>query len=233
MTAGEKRERLFLAIERAQAFMHKRVPPDEVMDIIRGRFPSPVQFLETSRIGKMQAGVSRLDAFYYSLIPHLARTCMCQSNGPLPMLDTVSRMAEYLQALYIGVHTECFYMILLNNNGRLIRPVLLQKGGIDSAPFYLRPLLFTAIRDGAKYIVLAHNHPRGTKRPSNEDLMCTLRTLKAMVPVQVPMLDHIIIARQQAVSVRETGLIPEVIWTAAAPRSRIMRQWLDSNLLVE
>ncbi len=233
MTTEEKQARLYRAIERAQAFMHKRVPPDAMLDLIRGRFPSPSCFLESSRVALMQAGVPKLDAYYYSMIPNLTRTVECQVNGTRPMLDTVSRMAEYLGALYIGTHVETFYLVLLNNNGRLIHPVLLQKGGGDSAPFYLRPLLFAAIRDGAKYIVLAHNHPRGTLRPSREDLLCTLRTLNAVVPLQLPMLDHIIIARRRAVSIRETGLIPDVLWTLSAPGSRIMREWLDADLLHE
>lgn len=229
--SDEKRERLYRAIERAQAFMHKRVPPDEMMQLVRGRFPAPVYFLESSRFALMQAGLSRLDAYYYSMIPNLARTAACQERGLRPMLNTVSRMAEYLQALYIGVHEERFYVVLLNNNGRLIRSALLQKGNEDSAPFYLRPVLYTALQDAAKYIVLAHNHPRGTLRPSREDLLCTLRALNAVAAAQIPMLDHIIIARHRAVSIRDTGLIPEMLWTVTAPRSKLMREWLDVDLL--
>ena len=233
MTPDEKYEQVYRVIEKTQAFMHKRVPPDEKTKLIRDRFPSPLQFMESSRIAKMRAGLPRLDAFYYTMIPHLARTSQCQAHGKLPMLDTVSKMAEYLRALFIGVHVECFYLILLNNNGRLIQTNLLQKGGVDSAPFYIRPLLFAAVQEGAKYIVLAHNHPQGTLRPSKEDLICTLRTLNAVTPIHVSLLDHIIIAQQHAVSIRETGLIPDILWNVSRSKSRIVREWLDVDLLVE
>ena len=227
----EKRERLYRAIERAQAFMHKRVPPDEMIRLVRGRFPAPVYFLESSRFALMRAGLSRLDAYYYSMIPNLTRTAACQERGLRPMLNTVSRMAEFLQSLYIGVHEERFYAVLLNNNGRLIHAALLQKGNEDSAPFYLRPVLTTALQDEAKYIVLAHNHPRGTLRPSREDLMCTLQALNAMAPLGVPLLDHIIVAGDRTVSIRQTGMLQELLWTAAAPSARIVRGWLDADAM--
>lgn len=227
----DTRERLYRAIEATQAFMHKRVPPDEAMALIRQRFPTPRYFIESNRYTLMQSGLPRLDAFYYTIIPGLTRTAMCQKRGVRPKLDRASLMAEYLQALFIGRHEECFFLILLDNNGRLIRPVLLQKGTTDSAPFYLRPLLSVTIQENARHIVLAHNHPRGTLRPSREDLHCTLRVLNAMMPLRVPLLDHIIIARNRAVSMRETGMIPDLLWTAVAPKSRMVREWLDTELL--
>ena len=227
----DSRERLYDAIRRTQAFMHKRVPPDDMVALIRDRFPTPKYFVEANRYTLMQTGLPRLDAFYYSLIPHLPRTALCQTQGMRPKLNRASLMAEYLRALFIGLHEECFYLILLDSTGKLIRSALLQHGSTDSAPFYLRPVLSTAIQENARYIVLAHNHPRGTLRPSKEDLLCTLKVLNAVTPLRVPLLDHIIIARQRAVSIRETGLIPDMLWMTAAPQSRIARDWLDVELL--
>lgn len=232
-TREEKYERLYQSIAKLQATMHKRVPPDEVMNAIREHFATPVHFIEATRIGMMNAGVPKLDAFLYSMIPDLTRAKNCEKNGKRPMLNTLSRMGDYVQSLFIGVHVECFYLILLNNNGRLIYTQLLQKGGEDSAPFYLRPLLYAVLREGAKYIVLAHNHPRGTLRPSNEDLMCTLQTLNAVVPIQVTLLDHIIIARRRIVSIRETSLIPDILWTINSKNTKIVREWLDVEYLIE
>ena len=229
----ERRERLYAAIGRTQAFMHKRVPPDEMVALIRARFPTPRYFVEANRYTLMQSGLPRLDAFYYAMIPSLTRTARCQAHGTRPKLNRASLMAEYLEALYIGLHEECFYLILLDNTGRLIRPVLLQRGSTDTAPFFLRPVLSAAIRESARYIALAHNHPRGTLRPSKEDLLCTLKVLNAVSPLRVPLLDHMIVARQRAISIRETGLIPDMLWTEAAPKSTIVRDWLDVELLRE
>ena len=171
----QRREALYRAIGRTQGFMHKRTPPDEFMENLRRQYPAPLYFLESSRQALERSGVPRLDAFYYAIIPALTRTCMSQQWGLHPRLDSLGPMGEYVKTLYVGVHVECFYLILLNRNGRLIRPALLQRGGVDNAPFYLRRLLEAALQEQARFIVLAHNHPGGTRKPSNEDLRCTLR----------------------------------------------------------
>lgn len=229
----QKRERLFSAIEQTQAFMHKKQPTDAFMKNVRSVFPAPLYFIEANRRAMMRAGIPRLDAFYYSIIPCLARTTRSQQWGPHPNLSVFSAMSAYLKTLYVGVHIECFYLVLLNGNGKLIRPVLLQKGSEDSAPFYLRQVLSTVLREEARYFVLAHNHPGGTLKPSNEDLRCTLRALNAFAPLGVPMLDHVIVAADKVVSIRNTGLIPELLWKAVAPKDRFVLNWIDRDVLYE
>lgn len=228
---AQRREALYDAIEQTQAFMHKRASTDAFMKKLHHSYPAPLYFLESSRQALERAGVSRLDAFYYALIPALTRTCMSQQWGAKPRLDNVGAMGEYLKTLYVGVHVECFYLVLLDRAGKLIRPVLLQRGGVDNAPFYLRQLLAAALQGEARFIVLAHNHPSGTKRPSNEDLRCTLQALEAFAPLRIPLLDHIIVVGDAVVSIRQAGLLPGMLWTASQPNSRIVNGWLgDMNL---
>ena len=222
----EKRENLYSAIANAQAFMHKRVPQDEVIAGIRRLYPAPMYFIESNRQAMTRTGLSTLDAFYYALIPSLTRTSLSQQWGSRPRLDTFERMARFLRTLYVGVHEERFYLIMLNRNGTLIRPAMLQKGEVDSAPFYLGNLLSTALMEDARCIVLAHNHPGGTRRPSRQDLVCTLRTLNAVAPLKLALLDHIIVVKNGAVSIRDSGLIPDMLWTASTQNNRIMRDWL-------
>lgn len=228
-----KREALYRAIENAQAFLHKREPQDGVMAEIRRLYPAPLYFIESNRQAMTRTGLSPLDAFYYALIPSLTRTSLSQQWGPNPRLDTLSRMTAFLRTLYVGVHEERFYLIMLNRQGVLIRAAMLQKGEVDSAPFYLGQLLSTALTEDARYIVLAHNHPGGTTQPSREDIVCTLRALNAVAPLKLPLLDHIIVVRNGAVSIRESGLIPALLWSAPSQNSKIVREWLDAPLLTE
>ena len=223
----QKKERLYRAIECTQAFLHRKVPPDEAMAAVRARFPAPKYFLESNRTALENAGLDRMDAWYYAMIPALTRTVCSQQWGMAPKLDTLSRMAPFLKTLYVGVHVECFYLILLNRQGKLIRHALMQRGSVNSAPFYLGQMLTTALVENASYIVLAHNHPGGTQKPSREDLHCTLRALNAVAPMGLPMLDHIIVAGEHIVSIRALDMLPPLLWTASAPESRIMRHWLN------
>ena len=226
----EKRDALYAAIERTGAYIHHNAPTEEFMARVRRRYPSPQYFLESSCQALERAGLSRSDAFYYSLIPMLTRTGLSQQWSADTRLDRLENIREYLKTLFVGVHVECCYLIMLDRQGRLIRPELLQRGTVDNAPFYLGQVLTVALREDARYLVLAHNHPGGTRKPSKEDLRCTLQTLNACVPLQISLLDHVVIAGDDVISIRQSGLLPAMLWLAAQPGSRIAEDWLDENL---
>lgn len=224
---SSRKERLYRAIEDTQAFLHKGVSPHAVMRDLRRRFPAPLYFVESDRRALERAGLPRLDAFYYAMIPALTRTSLSQQWGMHPVLDNAHTMSEYLKLLYVGIHVECFYLILLDRQCRLIRPALLQRGGVDNAPFYLGQLLTVALGEDARYILLAHNHPRGTPKPSREDVYCTLKALNAFAPLGIPLLDHMIVAGSKVISMRRLGLVPDMLWTAVSPGSKVVKGWLD------
>ena len=224
---------LFPMIEEIQGMMHKRYSPEEAMNNILFHYSSPVCFIESNRYMLQRAGLPRLDAFYYTMIPGITRTVMRESFGKKPKLNRLSLMVEFLKALYIGRRVECFYLILLDYHGRLIDAVLMQKGSEESAPFYLRDALCTALTRGARSVVLSHNHPGGTLRPSKADDYCTLSMMNALHAIGLPLLDHVIIAKNRAVSMRGYGAINPLLWSMQSPKSKIVREWLDVDLLTD
>ena len=225
----QKKENLYRAIGRAHAFMRGEESAEAAMSVVRERYPAPLFFIESNRRALERAGFSRLDAFYYSMIPSLTRTSLSQQWGANPALDRLSMMAGYVRTLYVGVHVECFYLIMLDRTGRLIRPVMLQRGGVDNAPFYLGQVLAASLQENARFIVLAHNHPGGTRKPSREDVKCTLRALNAFAPLRIPLLDHLIVAGDAVLSIRASAAIPDVLWTGLQPNSRIVKGWLEAE----
>ena len=56
-------------------------------------------------------------------------------------------------------------------------------------------------------LVLAHNHPSGIALPSNEDVATTKRIMKALAAIQVVLVDHVIVAEDDYVSLAQSGLI--------------------------
>ena len=229
----DNNERLYNGIGNVLARMHRKVSMDDQMELIRQRYPSPALFLESNRFMLDRIGISRLDAFYFTMIPSLSRYVSREGFGKKPRLNTLSRMCEYLRTLFIGIHVECFYVAMLDSRGCMIDTVLVRKGTADSAPFYLKEMLSIVVQKHAKAVVLCHNHPCGTLQPSKEDITCTLRALNAMMALNVPMLDHVIIAQDRAVSIRDTGIIPSLLWTMQAPKNKLMREWIDVDLLQE
>ena len=225
----EMSDELYRAVEATQAFLHKDGAPGALTRLIRRRYPSGRYFLEADRRILEAHGLARLDAYYYTLIPALTRTCLSQQWGGSPRLDTLDRACGYVRTLYPGIHVECLSLILLDRRGCLIRSALLQRGAVDSAPFYLAQVLSIALQEKAGFLILAHNHPRGTRQASREDLLCTLRALNALTPLRISLLDHLILAGEQVGSICRSGEIPEMLWTAAGGGSAVAENWLKEK----
>ena len=82
--------------------------------------------------------------------------------------------------------------------------------------------------------VIPTNHPGGTLKPSPEDIQCTLSALAATATISVPLLDHIIIAGESAISIRDSGYIQPDLWVMMqGPKRKLVRDWVDVDLLSE
>ena len=102
---------------------------------------------------------------------------------------------------------EVFSVMYLNSQHRLITVQDEFVGTISQTSVYPREIVRAALRHGAAAVVLTHNHPSGNVEPSKADeiLTQTLKSTLALVDVRV--LDHIVVAGGQAVSMAERGLI--------------------------
>ena len=86
-----------------------------------------------------------------------------------------------------------------------------------------------AIETHASAVILAHNHPGGTRRPSLADVECTKEALSALLALRIPMLDHLIAAGGEIVSLRETGWIDRSEWMRQDVTGALNRLWLAAE----
>ncbi len=98
---------------------------------------------------------------------------------------------------------EYFYTVTLNTKNRPIGSHCISIGTLDASLIHPREVLRPAIRDSASSVLLAHNHPSGDPQPSKEDLQVTERLEEAGKLLGIDVLDHIIMARDGCVSIRE------------------------------
>ena len=192
----------------------------------RRRFIAPASIFESGTHVLENMDMHKSDALLLSLIPAVTRYTQLERFGRAPRLNTIGKAGEYLKALFLGRSFEHFYMLSLDASGRLLARVFLQRGTTDSAPFYVRHVLGEVVRTHAQAIVISHNHPNNTLLPSRDDVSCTLSLLSALQPLGVPLLDHIVVADQQAVSIRDLGYIAGNVWLAQAPDSALLKNWL-------
>lgn len=190
------------------------------------RYGSPGALVEAGKHQLMCDGMNEPDALLISILPDMLRHMDRVKFGEHPTIATLVDAEEFMAMRYIGVNIEQFYMLALDSSGKLIECVHLQSGSEDSAPFYLRHVLAEIVRTNARAIVISHNHPNGTARPSQADIDCTLTLMEALRTIGTPLLDHMIMIGRRALSVRGFGYIVEGNWLAQAPRNPLLNRWL-------
>ena len=227
--ADRRSEEIFRLLERMLNHTRKRNDNASLVATLRDRYASGFAFLSSNAHLMECCGVHRHDALLFSRTLDLARQIDRDSFVKSPQLGRLALASEYLRANSFGLKVERFYMLCLDAKGRLMERVFLQEGTLDGMLFNLRGLLAEVVRVSPCAIVLSHNHPGCTLRPSNEDINCTCAAIRALTAVGIPLLDHIIVAGKQAVSMRENGFIPAVQWLQQAPENQLLRCWLDGQ----
>lgn len=222
-----RRKRCLKAIDGVLRFVQKKNYDPKTIHRLEDRFLSPARILESNVHELTQEPLRLSDAQLLTLIPNLTRYALRMDYGDHPKFTTLAGVSDYLKTLFIGVSIEQFFLLCMDASGKLIECRLLQKGTLDETPFYLGHLLQAAVTTNAQAIILTHNHPGGTLRPSRSDIHCTLNALQAVYPLHISMLDHVIIADGEVVSLRDNGYIPANIWERQEPDSRLLMHWLD------
>ena len=101
-----------------------------------------------------------------------------------------------LQPILGDLEHEEFWILFLNNSNKVLHKAQLSKGGITGTLVDVRLVMKQAIELGAVAIILAHNHPSGTLRPSAADKQITQKLKTASETLDVKVLDHLIITQK-------------------------------------
>ena len=102
---------------------------------------------------------------------------------------------------------EFFYVILLNNSNDILTISKISEGGITGTLVDIRLLFATALKANATCMILAHNHPSGTLRPSQADKDLTNKIISAGQTLDIRILDHLIITDADYFSFADEGIL--------------------------
>lgn len=117
--------------------------------------------------------------------------------------DTFRMLHPYLGDL----QTEEFWAIFLNQNNRVLAKTKLTSGGINQSVVDVRILFKTALENFATGIIVAHNHPSGNLKPSQDDISITKIIFEAGKVLNIKLLDHIIVTQNSWLSFAEENLL--------------------------
>lgn len=122
-------------------------------------------------------------------------------------MDSPRAVREFLTIKLGALEHELFAVLLLDTRHRLIDYVELFRGTIDGASVHPREVVKLALARNAAALVLAHPHPSGAAQPSQADELITQRLKEALALVDIRVLDHVIVAGGEAVSLAERGML--------------------------
>lgn len=114
---------------------------------------------------------------------------------------------ELFHPLLCDLPTEEFWVLLLNQAGKVIEKVRISRGGIDQTTADVRSILREALMARATQIALVHNHPSGNTRPSNDDRRLTEQVRQAAHVMSIRLIDHLIVTDGAYFSFNDEGLL--------------------------
>lgn len=130
----------------------------------------------------------------------------CLRENPR-VFSSPDAVKTYIHLHLGGEQRERFSVLFLDVQNRFIAFEMMFIGTLTQTSVYPREVVCAALAHGAAAVVLAHNHPSGTVTPSRADEALT-QTLKAALRlVDVRVLDHVIVAPGEALSMAERGLL--------------------------
>lgn len=115
--------------------------------------------------------------------------------------------AEYIRPLLSDYRHEVFGVLFLGQAGWVKTFEILSEGGITSTTVDLRLIFKRALEEGAVSLVIFHNHPSGSLRPSKADEQLTHKLAQASKIMDIKLLDHIIVGDNGYLSFADEGLL--------------------------
>lgn len=137
----------------------------------------------------------------------LARRAMAEQLKEREVFGSPDAVKNYLQLQLACKPHEVFAALFLDAQNKLIAMEELFRGTLTQTSVYPREVVLKSLQHHAAAVVLAHNHPSGTVQPSRADEALTQALKAALALVDVRVLDHVIVAPGQALSMAEKGLL--------------------------
>ena len=153
-------------------------------------------------------GIGDHAALFLSMLPQVMRRYeICRTNSE-NIVTSIADAGEYLLPYFFGTRNETLYLLCLDAKGRVLSCSYLAEGGLDRVGLNSRQVVETALEHRATSVILAHNHISGVATPSRSDVDLTLALRPLLKSLNIRLLDHLIIADGDFVSMVESGLMP-------------------------
>jgi DNA repair protein RadC len=152
-------------------------------------------------------GIGEAKAITIMAACELGKRRQMETPEERPDLGTATLIYNHMHPVLQDEDVEEFWILLMNQNHRLIKKMRIARGGISEVSVDVRIIIREAVLANATILAVCHNHPSGSLRPSNMDNDLTYAIQKACSLMRIRFLDHVIITDGAYYSYHEKGRI--------------------------
>ena len=153
---------------------------------------------------KKYKGIGRVKAIQIKAVIELAKRISKNYDNLKNKITCPKDVYDNLAYTYVGMKQECLKTVILNKQNTILSIVTNAIGSNDNIEVGLKEILSEPIKQLASSIILVHNHPSGSLNPSVADIRFTKKVDEYSRIFNIQLLDHIIIANNKYVSMKET-----------------------------
>lgn len=152
-------------------------------------------------------GIGEAKAITIAAALELGRRRKLEDTKQLKKITSSRDVFDLMQPILGELPHEEFWILYLNNSNKVLQKIQLSKGGITGTLVDVRLVLKTALEFGAVSLILVHNHPSGTLKPSSADKDLTMKLKKASEHLDIKVLDHLIVTESAYFSFADENIL--------------------------
>lgn len=152
-------------------------------------------------------GIGQVKAIKLKCIAELSSRIAQQSAKETLQLTDPATVADYYMERLRHMEREKVLLLMMDGRNHLIAEHTLSEGTVNASLISPREVFLTALRSGAVYIMLLHNHPGGDPSPGRQDIWITEQIKEAGVLMGIPLIDHLVIGDRSYYSFKENNCL--------------------------
>jgi len=152
-------------------------------------------------------GLGPAKAAQLMAVLEVARRCLGEELRSAGALSSPGSVRDYLRLAIASREHEVFVCLWLDAQHRVLSCEETFRGTLTQTSVYPREIVKAGLKMNAAAVIFAHNHPSGAAQPSQADELLTRNLKEALALVDIKVLDHFIVAGNQAISFAERGLL--------------------------
>ncbi len=150
-------------------------------------------------------GIGEAKAITILAACELGKRRQTESPEERPKLNTATHIYNHMHPVMQDLDVEEFWLLLMNQDYRLIRKMRISHGGITETAVDIRIIMREAVLANATVMAVCHNHPSGSLMPSRADNDLTRSIQRACELMRIRFLDHVIVTDGSYYSFHEQG----------------------------